>query len=132
MPRVSIFDKGALIQVHAPRVVGGIPVRDSGLSAVVSHGNLILLGLQSWGTVDATRSPALSADAAKAVVAAHLKPLPVAGYNGPGHLEWLPLARGKDLLAVTARRGYDFRLVWAVYPRLADTGRAWWTPSPAS
>jgi hypothetical protein len=121
-PRVSVFDKGALIQVHAPRVVGGIPVRDSGLSAVVSHGNLILLGLQNWGTVDATRRPALSADAARGVVEAHLKPFPVTGYNGSGHLERVPLARGRDLLAVTAGQGYDFRLVWAVYPRVADIG----------
>ena len=47
-PRVGVFEDGALILIHAPRALGGIPVRDSGLTAVVNHGNLVLLGLQSW------------------------------------------------------------------------------------
>ena len=75
-PSIGIFAGGTLIHVHAQRVVGGIAVRDSGLSAVINHGNLILLGLQNWGSVDGTTNAVLSADAARAVVEAHVKPSP--------------------------------------------------------
>ena len=51
-PRVAIYDKGNLIFVYVPRVVGGIPVRDNSIGAAINHGNLILLGLQKWGDVD--------------------------------------------------------------------------------
>jgi hypothetical protein len=34
--RVSVSDGGAFIQMHAPRVVGGVPVGDNGVSAVIS------------------------------------------------------------------------------------------------
>src|SRR6185436_12295987 len=124
-PRVDIFENGNIIQVHAPRVVGGIPVRDSGLSATINHGNLILLGLQNWGTVDASVSPAFSVDAARAVVEAHLKPFSIAGYNDPGHLERVPLARGQDVAAITPGRGYDYRLVWAIYPKVGSDMGTW-------
>jgi trimeric autotransporter adhesin len=123
-PRVGIFEKGNIINIHAPRVVGGIPVRDSSLSAVLNHGNLILFGLQNWGTVDASITPALSADAASAVVEAHLKPFAVAGYDD-AHLEWIPLARGQDMTTVAPGRGYDYRLVWTVYPRMLGDMGTW-------
>ena len=80
--RIGIFEKGALVQVHAPRVVDGIPVRDSGLTAVINHGNLVLLGLQSWGTLDASPRPALTPAQARAVVAGHVRPLVVTGLPG--------------------------------------------------
>ena len=124
-PRVDIFENGNIIQVHAPRVVGGVPVRDSGLSAMINHGNLILLGLQNWGNVDATVSPALSVEAARAVVEAHLKPFPISGYNDTGHLERVPLARGQDIAAITPGRGYDYRLVWAIYPKVGSDMGTW-------
>ena len=123
-PNVDIFEKGSVIHVHASRVVGGIPVRDSGLSAMINHGNLILLGLQNWGNVDASTQPVLSADAARAVVEAHVQPFPVNGYND-SHLERVPLARGQDISSMTPGTGYDYRLVWAVYPRVAEDMGTW-------
>jgi len=119
-PEIGIFEKGNLIHVHAPRVVKGIAVRDSGLTAVINHGNLILLGLQNWGSVDAAVSPARSLAEAKAVVAAHLQPFAFTGYNDAGHLERVPLARGQDVAEVPAGRGYDYRLAWVVSPRVVD------------
>jgi len=112
-PHVSVFDKGAYIQIHAPRVVGGVPVRDSGLTAVISHGNLILLGLQNWGQVDAA-SPVVTAVAARVVVARHVQPFAVAAIRGEPRLERVPLARGQDITTTPLGRGYDFRLAWVV------------------
>ena len=122
---VDILEKGNIIHVFAPRVVGGVPVRDSGLSAVINHGNLILLGLQNWGGVDANTSPVLSADAARAVIEAHVKPFPISGYNDFGHLERVPLARGQEIGGMTPGRGYDYRLVWAIYPKVAEDLGTW-------
>jgi hypothetical protein len=119
-PSIGIFEKGNLIQVHVPRVVKGIAVRDSGLTAVINHGNLILFGLQNWGVVDASISPALSLAEAKAVVAAHVKPLAVTGYNVAGRLERVPLARGQDVAEVALGRGYEYRLAWVVSPQVVD------------
>jgi trimeric autotransporter adhesin len=117
-PSIGIFEKGNLIHVHAPRVVRGIAVRDSGLTAVINHGNLILFGLQNWGAVDASISPALSLAEAKALVAAHVKPFAVTGYNDTGRLERVPLARGADVADVTLGRGYEYRLAWVISPQV--------------
>jgi hypothetical protein len=123
-PRVSVFDKGALVQIHAPRVVGGITVRDSGLTAVISHGNLVLLGLQAWGDVDAAR-PVVTAEAAREVVARHVQPFVVGGYRGGARLERIPLARGQDAAATQEGRGYDFRLAWVVGAAVEGDPGSW-------
>jgi hypothetical protein len=124
-PRVDILEGGNIIHVNAPRVVGGIPVRDSGLSAVINHGNLMLFGLQNWGNVDGAVSPAVTVDAARALVEAHLKPFAIDGYNDAGHLERVPLARGQDLPAIAPGQGYDYRLVWAIYPKVSGDMGTW-------
>jgi hypothetical protein len=63
-PSIGVHDGGALVQVSVPRAVGGVPVRDSRLTAVINHGNLVLLGLENWGPVDTPLSPAISAEVA--------------------------------------------------------------------
>ncbi len=40
-----------LWQVSIPQVYQGVPVRDGRLAATVSHGNLVLIGTESWGDV---------------------------------------------------------------------------------
>jgi hypothetical protein len=123
--RVSVFDEGALVQVHAPRVVGGIPVRQSGLSAVISHGNLILLGLQNWGAVSGATGALVTVESAQAVVAKHLHPLAAAAYLGDARLERVPLARGQDIATVAAGDGYDYRLAWVLRPLLKGDAGSW-------
>jgi trimeric autotransporter adhesin len=124
-PRVGVFDKGAYIQIHAPRVVGGVPVRDSGVSAVISHGNLILLGLRAWGNVDATSRPAIAPEAARQVVTAHVRPFAIGGYRGQTRLERIPLARGQDTATTVPGRGYEYRLAWVVPARVEGDPGSW-------
>jgi hypothetical protein len=124
-PRISINENGNIIQVHVPRVVDGITVRDSGLSAMINHGNLILLGLQNWGTLDASPSGALAVASARAVVVAHVQPFVITGYRDEGHLELIPLARGTDVANVTAGAGYNYRLAWVVSPQIKDDMGTW-------
>ena len=78
-PRIASYRDGALVFVYAPRVVDGIPVRDNSIGAAVNGGNLILLGVQKWGDVDVSRTPAIEAPAAEAVVRSHAAPLQVRG-----------------------------------------------------
>jgi trimeric autotransporter adhesin len=124
-PRVSVFDSGALVLVHAPRVVGGVLVRDSGLSAVVNHGNLILLGIRAWGDVGAPSQPAITAEAARQVVAGHVRPFVIAGYRGEATLERIPLARGQDVATTVEGRGYDYRLAWVVAALVLGDPGSW-------
>ena len=124
-PRVSVFDKGAYIQIYAPRIVGGVPVRDSSVSAVISHGNLVLLGLQNWGAVDASTAPVVTGDAARRVMARHIHPFTVAGYRAQDRLERIPFARGQELTAVPEGRGYDYRLAWVVSTSVEGDRGSW-------
>jgi trimeric autotransporter adhesin len=123
-PRVGVFDGGALVQIHAARIVGGIPVRDSGVSAVISHGNLVLLGLQNWGVVDAA-GPVLTAAAARDAVSRHLNPFVLAGHRGEPRLERVPLARGQGVATTVAGRGYDYRLAWVVTATVEGDPGSW-------
>ena len=54
--RVTIHNGGNLVQIHATRRVGGVPVRDSFVKAAISHGNLILLGATA-GMCCSARAP---------------------------------------------------------------------------
>jgi hypothetical protein len=115
-PRIAVLERGALVQAHAARTIGGIPVRDAGVTAVISHGNLVLLGLDNWGH-DASRAaePRLPADQARAVVAQHAQPF-AAAFTKDADLVYVPMAAGD---------GYDYRLVWAVRASLQGDGGSW-------
>ncbi|GEN12860.1 Peptidase propeptide and YPEB domain-containing protein [Myxococcus fulvus] len=58
-----------LWQVSIPQQYQGIPVRYGRLAATISHGNLILLGTESWANVGVSPMPLV--DAEKATVLAH-------------------------------------------------------------
>ena len=115
-PRIGVFESGTLIQMHAPRVVGGVPVRDSGLSAVVSHGNLLLLGLQNWADVDVPAGAAsLGPAEAREVLRRHLSPFELAS-SANERLELVP----------TLQAGaYAFRLAWVMDLRVAGDAGSW-------
>jgi len=124
-PRIGIFDGGNLVQVHAQRVVDGITVRDSGLTAVINHGNLILLGLQNWGTLAATPKPGITKADAEAAAAAYVRPFTVSGYKQPARLELIPMAQGDSLANVAAGAGYDYHLSWVITARIGDDLGTW-------
>lgn len=41
-----------LWQVHIPQQVDGVPVRHARVAATISHGNLVLLGTESWARIE--------------------------------------------------------------------------------
>ena len=65
---IAAHGGGEVYQIHAPRFHRGIPVLRSYLSAVINHGNLVLLGLRRWGDVEVALEPTVSAARAQAAL----------------------------------------------------------------
>ncbi len=107
---------GELIQIHAQRVIGGVPVRDSFLNATISHGNLILLGARNWGDVDISPVAAVTMGNAIAVAQGHLGDLAFGAQWRKNGLSIVPMAVGSDPRAIAIGSGYDYRLVWSLRP----------------
>ncbi|MCS7312696.1 MAG: PepSY domain-containing protein, partial [Acidobacteria bacterium] len=115
-----------LWQVHIPQVVRGIPVRHGRVLATINHGNLVLIGTDTWGDVRIDVTPRISEDAA-------LK----AGFDYAGgrqsvdeivekpRLEIVPIAppvwQKGEAFAGPIGHGYGHRLVWTwVFVRPPD------------
>ncbi len=114
---VTAHRGGDLVQIYAPRVIAGIPVRDSYLTAVISHGNLVLLGARQWGDVTVDPTPSLSRDAAVAVAGDHLDGFATGAVWGKSSLAFLPSAGDGD--------GYSYRLAWVLRGRIAGNVGHW-------
>ncbi len=105
-------------QVYAPRVFDGIPVRDSYVTGVISHGNLTLMGTHQWGGRPApSNRPRLTAEQARFEAEAYLAPLAVTREWGPPELVYVPMARGNT--------GYRYQLAWSVKVHVADDEGSW-------
>src|SRR5262249_45734962 len=66
---------GEVYQISLSRSIGGVPVRGSSLSAVINHGNLIMVNIHQWGDAPAAATAAISRTDALAAVNAHIHPL---------------------------------------------------------
>ncbi|MCB1036314.1 MAG: hypothetical protein KDD47_20990, partial [Acidobacteria bacterium] len=113
---IGVHRDGALIQIHAPRVIDGIPVRDSYLTAIINHGNLVLLGTRNWGDITVSTTPAKSVDNALATLREFAEPFRETGFWGKAELVLVPTARGTVLDQIPLGQGYDYRLAWSVKP----------------
>jgi len=115
--QVTVLRGGDVVQIHAPREVGTVPVRDSYLTAVINQGNLVLFGAHQWGDVRTSVIPSIAAGGAHAAVAAHVAPFEADGSWGKTDLVLQPLAA--DRPAGKVGDGYDYRLAWVVRPTFA-------------
>ena len=115
---------GDMVQIHAPRVIDGIPVRNSYINAVIKHGNLVLMGTRNWGDVKVSTRPSLPEHSARTKLDAYLQPLASTGEWKKTELTIVPMARGHDLARIPVGQGYRYRLAWVVRPEFtADPGR---------
>lgn len=124
-PRITLLEGRRVVQVNAPRVVDGIPVRGSYVTAVVNGGNLILFGTRHWGDIAISTQPSIPEAAALRKVAEYLGRHAVSGHWRETRLEILPVAKGDDLVSVKRGEGYGFRLVWVVSPSIAGDRGTW-------
>ena len=107
--KTTLYRDGDVIQIYKPRVVNGVKVRGSYLTATINSGNLVLLGTQHWGDIDVSTSPQLGSDLAAEAVAAHVAPHVASGLWGKSELFLVPLARGPDVERVPVGKGYSYR-----------------------
>ena len=123
--RSGAFNDGALVQFSGSRVFQGIPVRTSAFTAVVSHGNLALMGTYAWGDIKLNLTPKLSADDAIVAMGKFIAPLKVDSLRGDASLAIIPIAVAGSSFAVG--EGYDHRLAWVVNADVADAFGRWET-----
>jgi trimeric autotransporter adhesin len=106
-----------LWQVSIPQVVAGIPVRDARLAASISHGNMVVMGAETWANVKIDTAPLIKAEKAVELGYAYI--------NGPAahdvmvrapQLEIVPYApqefQAGEAFAGVIGKGYGHRLVW--------------------
>jgi hypothetical protein len=118
-----------LWQLHFSQQVRGIPVRHGRLVATISHGNLILIGTETWGNVKTHTLPLVAADQAleNGLGRAGLVFSPSRFWKD-ARLELVPFApqdkqRGSTFVGAMGQ-GYGHRLVWSYgFEDDKDTGR---------
>jgi uncharacterized repeat protein (TIGR01451 family) len=111
-PRVTVFDNGRVVQLHAQRVINGVPVRDAWLKTTLNSGNIVLMGTQNWATTAVVTQPVLSANAAFDRVQSHAGT--ALTLKGSPELVIVPFEKGDDPSSVVIGDGVTYRLVWAV------------------
>ncbi|NMO18103.1 hypothetical protein HPC49_19240 [Pyxidicoccus fallax] len=111
-----------LWQVSIPQQHEGIPVRHGRLAATLSHGNLVLLGTESWSNVRLAPLPLVPADQAMLTGNEHLGLFesPPALWKEPT-LEIVPMASRDSAFGA----GYQHQLVWSYGFQLAGEVQRW-------
>jgi len=120
-----------LWQVSIPQTFHGIPVRYGRVAATVSHGNLIVLGTETWGNVKGLSPvPLLSSEQALAAGFGHV--------GGATELDVLVLGPTLEVIPVAPQEhqrgpvfggplgdGYEHRLSWTFAFRRAPEHATW-------
>ncbi|MGH9464144.1 MAG: endopeptidase, partial [Thermoanaerobaculia bacterium] len=118
-----------LWQVSVPQVFTGLPVRFGRLVVTVKHGNIVLLGTESWGDARVNGTPSLTAAQALERGFAYVE-----GQTSMDDilrlpaLEIVPVAPAEyqqgEAFVGPVGRGYEHRLVWSfLFQRLPDDAR---------
>jgi len=115
-PRTTVLEKGQLVYIYVPRIVGGVTVRNSSIGVTINHGNLVLLGLQNWGDVATSLAPSVSSDQARAVASDHAAPFG-STFGKAASLELIPVSPGDVTLS--------YRLAWVIRMKLVNDIGNW-------
>lgn len=119
--RVTVHGGGELIQIQASRTIAGISVEQSYLTAVVNHGNLVLLGSRNWGTVGGLPPARTSAATAWRRAVDYLRSFVVTGRWAETAMVIVPTTTADDHVG----RGYRYRRVWIARPVVAGSHGRW-------
>lgn len=123
-PRVTLH-LGNQINFYLPRVIDGIPVRESYISGTIKHGRITMLGAFQWGEA-VLLPPQLNLDDASAVMRTYMGNSLASNTNlHKPALMYIPTANGEMPGDVNPGYGYDYRLAWALYPDTGDPIGNW-------
>ena len=127
-PRVTQVDT-ELWQIHIPQVANGVPVRHGRLAASVSHGNLVVIGTETWGDARLDTAPRLTGSDALEAGYAFVEGWQLGDtlLRDPA-LEVVPVApqehQSAEAFVGPVGKGYAHRLVWTFVfqraPELAE------------
>jgi len=120
--RLAVHEGGAIVQMTASRVLGDIPVRGAHFTAVVNHGNIVLMGSERWGDIGLSVVPSIGADRALSAVERFIAPMSVTFLREQSTLAILPVSAG-DTFDIGS--GYNHRLAWVVRPAIPDDLGQW-------
>lgn len=113
--RISKYNEGKLIGVHAARHIAGIPVRGAFLNAIISHGKMILLGTQNWGDPQLDLSPTLDVDTARQIAGTYSEPFQIQD-------DW-DLPQLTLIVLDHPQNAFEHRLAWSLRPLFNEPGR---------
>jgi hypothetical protein len=106
-----------LWQVHIPQQVDGVPVRHGRLLASISHGNMVVVGVETWGNARIDATPRVSSGDAIDAGFAYVDGWQIGDLllRDPV-LEVVPVAppayQDGEAFSGPVGNGYDHRLVW--------------------
>jgi hypothetical protein len=115
-PRVTQVHSD-LWQVHIPQVLNGVPVRHGRVAASISHGNLVVIGTETWGDARIDTSPRVSSSDAIDAGFAYVDGWQIGDVlvRDPA-LELVPVApaayQDGEAFSGPVGSGYEHRLVW--------------------
>ncbi|MCH9649428.1 MAG: immune inhibitor A [Deltaproteobacteria bacterium] len=119
---VTVHDGGNLIQINARRQISGVEVRDSFLTAVINHGNLVLFGARNWNDVTISVEPLRTPDQSLAAARDYMHPWVDLGNTSKTDLVLVPVARGSQPDQIQVGEGLDYRLVHVIKLNYAGEG----------
>jgi trimeric autotransporter adhesin len=122
-PSIGSYENGRLLHIYAGRVVQGIPVRATFVTAAINNGNLVLFGTQNWGAIDVSTTPEVTSDQARAVASMHLSGFTVSDWGKP-ELVIVPVSNGAAS-ADNEGRGLRHRLAWSFKPQVKGSDGSW-------
>ena len=116
--RIASHNDGQIYQFYIPRMIDGLPVRGSSISATINNGNLILVNTHQWGNRGASSNrPVISLDEARLAVEDYVSPL-------GGNFE-----KGSQLFLTMANngngKGYRYQRAWSLIGELEGDQGTW-------
>lgn len=124
--RLTVHKGGSFIQIFAPRVFSGLPVRDSHITAGISHGNLVLYGTRNWGAIDVNLQPQVPSAEAIRVAEEHLGLVAVTARWQKGSLVIVPSTKTAMPGEPTRDQHLGWRLAWVLRASFNGSGLAPW------
>ena len=120
--RSGVANGGDLVQFSGSRFVDGLPVRGARFTAVINHGNLVLIGVERWGDINVSLQPALSAEQALTAVGVFAYPAQLAAATERAELALVAAFEpGEGAFG----EGYEHRLVWVVRTEFVVSPGRW-------